>query len=75
MKKGAFNLLSAVDSYARLNDLTKEQGLSFYQLGKKVNMPSSFFSEWKRGKMMPKADKLQILADYFGVPLDYFLKE
>ncbi|RHC47880.1 XRE family transcriptional regulator [Enterocloster bolteae] len=38
-------------------------------------MPSSFFSEWKRGKMMPKADKLQILADYFGVPLDYFLKE
>ncbi|KMW23726.1 helix-turn-helix domain-containing protein [Enterocloster citroniae] len=68
-------MLSAVDSYARLNDLTKEQGLSFYQLGKKVNMPSSFFSEWKRGKMMPKADKLQILADYFGVPLDYFLKE
>lgn len=69
------NLLNAVDSYARLSDLTKKQGLSFYQLGKKVEMPSSFFSEWKRGKMMPKADKLQILADYFGVPLDYFLKE
>ena len=68
-------MLSAIDSYARLNNLTQKQGLSFYQLGKKVDMPSSFFSEWKRGKMMPKADKLQILADYFGVPLDYFLKE
>ena len=68
-------MLNAVDSYARLSDLTKKQGFSFYQLGKKVEMPSSFFSEWKRGKMMPKADKLQILADYFGVPLDYFLKE
>lgn len=68
-------MLKAVDSYARLSDLTKKHGLSFYQLGKEVEMPSSFFSEWKRGKMMPKADKLQILADYFGVPLDYFLKE
>ena len=37
-------------------------------------MPSSFFSEWKRGKMMPKADKLKILAEYFDVPIEYFLE-
>lgn len=69
------DLLSSTDSFTRLKILTQKHGLSFYQLGKIVDMPSSFFSEWKRGKMMPKADKLQVLADYFDVPLEYFLKE
>lgn len=75
LKKRALNLLSAVDPYARLNDLMKEQGLSLYQLGKKINMLSSFFSEWERGKTMSEADKLQTPADYFDAPLDYFLEE
>lgn len=30
-------------------------------------------SDWKRGKTTPKQDKLQLIADYFGVTLDYLV--
>lgn len=68
-------MLNAVDSFAKVEKLVRDHGLTFYQLGKELSIPSSFFSEWKRGKMMPKVDKLKILADYFNVPITYFLEE
>ncbi len=68
-------MLSSVDSFRKLESLVENNGVSFYALGKEVGFPSSFFSEWKRGKMMPKADKLIILAEHFKVPINYFLEE
>lgn len=68
-------MLSSVDSFRKLENLVENNGVSFYALGKEVGFPSSFFSEWKRGKMMPKADKLIILAEHFKVPINYFLEE
>lgn len=67
-------MLSSKGSFSRLEYLVKKKGLSYYKLCKEIKMPSSFFSEWKRGKMMPKVDKLKIIADYFGVPIEYFLE-
>lgn len=67
-------MLSAKESFLKLESLVKKKGLSFYRLGLEIKMPSSFFSEWKKGKMMPKADKLKILAEYFRVPIEYFLE-
>jgi len=68
-------LLSPVDSYKKLESLVEAEGITFYALAKEMRFPSSFFSEWKRGKMMPKAEKLIPLAEYFKVPSDYFMKE
>lgn len=68
-------MLSPVDSYKKLESLVEVAGISFYALAKELDFPSSFFSEWKKGKMMPKADKLMPLAEYFKVPLEYFMKE
>lgn len=45
----------------RPSDVSKETGIS-----------STVFSEWKKGKSQPKIDKLAKIAEYFGVPLDYF---
>lgn len=67
-------MLTSKESFGKLKCLVDEKGLSFYKLGQETEMPSSFFSEWKRGKMMPKADKLKILAEYFDVPIEYFLE-
>lgn len=67
-------MLTSKESFDKLNCLVAKKGLSFYRLGQEIEIPSSFFSEWKRGKMMPKADKLKILAEYFGVPIEYFLE-
>jgi len=30
-------------------------------------------SQWKNGRSTPKVDKLQKIADYFGVTIDYLL--
>lgn len=68
-------LLSSVDSFRKLENLVESNGISFYALGKVLDFPSSFFSEWKRGKMMPKADKLMVLAEHFKVSINYFLED
>lgn len=67
-------MLSPANSFERVEELVRENNMSFYALGKEVGFPSSFFSEWKRGKMMPKIDKLKKLADFFGKPIEYFLE-
>lgn len=68
-------MLSSVASFRKLEDLVERDGVSFYALGKELDFSSSFFSEWKRGKMMPKVDKLMLLAERFGVPINYFLED
>ncbi len=68
-------MIEPIESFNKLEKLVQKKGISFYALCKVLNIPTSFFSEWKRGKMMPKVDKLQILADYFEVPVTYFWEE
>lgn len=34
---------------------------------------SATFSEWKKGKYTPKQDKLQKIADYFHVSVDFLM--
>ena len=41
---------------------------------KATGIASSVFSEWKKGRSAPKIDKLLLIADYFGVSVDYFLE-
>ena len=68
-------MLSPVESFQKLESLVENSNISFYALGKELNFTSSFFSEWKRGKMMPKADKLMALAKHFNVPMEYFVED
>jgi transcriptional regulator with XRE-family HTH domain len=41
-------------------------------VAKDTGINTATFTSWKQGKYTPKQDKLQIIADYFGKPLDYF---
>ncbi len=38
-----------------------------------TGIPASTFSDWKKGKSCPKQDKLQKIADYFNVSLEYLM--
>ena len=49
------------------------KGVSTYQVAKATGISQMVFSRWKSGKSTPKVDKLMILADYFGVDVNYFL--
>ena len=46
-----------------------------YQVAKDTGISTATLSSWKAGAYIPKVDKLQKLADYFGVSIEYFLKE
>ena len=40
---------------------------------KETGVSTATLSSWKAGDYVPKIDKLQKIADYFGVPVTYFL--
>ena len=61
--------------YNKFRQLLTAQNVTAYKVGKETGIASAVFSEWKRGKSTPKVDKLKKLADYFGVPIEYFLEE
>lgn len=56
--------------YCSLRD---ERGVSDYQVAKATGINRSTFSDWKSGRSEPKNEKLQKIADYFGVSLEYLM--
>lgn len=58
------------NNYAKLRDSRK---ITDYRVAIDTGIPKSTFSEWKAGRSKPKTEKLKILADYFGVTIEYFL--
>ncbi len=59
--------------YEIFEKLLISTGLKAADVVRGTGLPSSLFSEWKRGKSNPKADKLQLIADFFGVSLEYLM--
>ena len=55
-------------------ELRDKNGITDYQVSKDTGIPKSTFSDCKSGRSKPKADKLKILADYFGVEVGFFLE-
>lgn len=53
--------------------LMKANGCTAYQVSKATGIAQSTLSDWKSGKSVPKADKIQRIADYFGVPTEYLM--
>lgn len=60
--------------YEKFADLLDKTNKNAYQVSKDTGIPQSVLSDWKRGRSNPKVDKLKILADYFGVSIEYFLE-
>lgn len=61
--------------YNKIEKAMREKGVSSYQVAKDTGIAQSSLSDWKTGRSNPKLDKLKILADYFDVPIEYFLEE
>ena len=53
--------------------LMEERGLTAYKVAKDTGISQATLSDWKRGRCTPKADKLQKLADYFHVSVEYLM--
>lgn len=55
--------------------LRKENGLSQYDLGEKLDFSDKTVSKWERAESMPDVDSLYALSELFGVTVDYFFHE
>lgn len=60
--------------YKKFADLLEKNGKTAYQVSMDTGIATSTLTEWKKGTYNPKIDKLQKIADYFGVPVTYFLE-
>ena len=61
--------------YEKFAALLEKTNKTAYQVSKDTGIAENIFSYWKSGRSKPKVDKLKILADYFGVSIEYFLEE
>ena len=60
--------------YKKYEKLLEERGETSYQVSKATGVGQNTLSDWKTGRSQPKVDKLQKIADHFGVPVSYFLE-
>lgn len=59
--------------YERFLELLNNHQTTAYQVAKATGISQNTFSDWKKGRSTPKIDKMQKIADYFGVTTDYLL--
>jgi len=60
--------------YEKFAKLLDETNKTAYQVSKDTGVSTATLSSWKKGEYTPKVDKLKILAEYFGVSIEYFLE-
>lgn len=53
--------------------IRKEKGLRYTDIARGCGVPVSTFTDWKMGRYTPKVDKLQKIADFLDVPLDFLM--
>ena len=59
--------------YEIFSELLQKYGVTPYKVSKETGVSQSTLSDWKRGLSTPKLDKLQKIADYFGVTVNYLM--
>lgn len=61
--------------YEKFEKLMNERGVKPADVAKATGIKPPTFTAWKNGKYNLKADKIQKIADYFGVPVGYFYED
>lgn len=60
-----------MNPYEKIQELSKEKGISVRELEKRLGFSNGYFSKWKT--VSPNSEGLQKVADYFSVSVDYLL--
>lgn len=59
--------------YERFKKLLELNNKKAAEVSAATGIATAVFSEWKKGKSVPKVDKLVLIADYFNISLDYLV--
>ncbi len=65
--------MSNSDGYDIYLKLLKEKGVKNADVSRATGVHPATFSDWKKGKSKPKQEKLQKIAQYFNVSIEYLL--
>ncbi|MCI9191594.1 MAG: helix-turn-helix transcriptional regulator [Lachnospiraceae bacterium] len=59
--------------YDIFEKLCAEKGVTPYRVCKETGLTTSTISNWKAGRYTPKTDKMQKIADFFGVSIEFLM--
>ena len=59
--------------YTVFEDLINKKGYKVSDVSKATGIPQSRLSNWKNGICEPKADKMQKIANFLDVPVEYLM--
>lgn len=59
--------------YDIFEKLCNERGVTAYKVCKATGITTATISNWKAGRYTPKQEKMQKIADYFGVSVEYLM--
>ena len=62
-----------MDTFDRISELLKKNSMTQADLSRATGISTGLISQWKKRMQSPSVDKLKIIADYFGVSVDYLL--
>lgn len=57
--------------YKYFSEILQSRGISPYKVSKATGISQQTLSDWKNGKSIPKRDKLQKIADYLNISIDF----
>lgn len=57
----------------RLRELRQENGIGQVELAKRISVSKGIISFWENGLREPTMSNLILLADFFGVTLDFLV--
>ncbi len=55
----------------RLKELRLRHGFNQEELAKQIGIKQNSYSDWEHGKCKPNYEKIEKIADFFGVSLDW----
>lgn len=59
--------------YRIFEELCKKNNVTPYRVCKETGLTTATISNWKAGRYIPKSDKMQKIADFFGVSVEYLM--
>jgi len=59
--------------YEIFEQLLNEHNVTAYRVAKETGVTTATLTSWKQGKYTPKREKLEKIADYFGVSIEYLM--
>ena len=59
--------------YQRYCELRDKKGVTYYQVSTETGFTRSTFTDWKQGRSKPGVEKLYKIAQFFNVPIEYFV--